>query len=427
MPTNTEKIILNALLDKFERRKAGSTRRVMLRPDQYVEYGLDYLVDREAFHEAVRVLSEGGYIELEWKPYKAGKSLNCVVLSKDRISEAYGYLGRLPKRTKNEEYLRELKDILDTFESEWIRDFIEDCITKLETEGKLSGLLSGDRKIRQDFYKLLKAVEDGVETSSRYLSMNLYGDSMTIERYHLSKLVSVARKHLDLDLDKKRVLDFLGIQNHPTEILVKGNFSYALGEGNVIDTSIHTYGTSINAHAIQVMEPLSINCTRILTIENKAPYYEYMKNAKEGELVIYLGGYYGKATRDFLKKIRPVIDPDTPLYHWGDVDPGGLRFFIKLCEILDRQVLPLKMDRDTYLDLLQQGTGSVGGPAEESERAEGKPMVRSHRGIHRRVVGNQIQAGAGTDTTLTLAGCLRKHRVLSGRIHEDNASRAHRS
>lgn len=282
MPTNIEKIILNALLDKFERRKAGSTRRVMLRPDQYVEYGLDYLIDKDAFHTATNTLAMAGYIEQEWKPYKKGKSLNCVVLSKDNVSESYKYLGRLPKGTKNEEYLKELKDVLEIYDSEWIRNFIRDCIAKLEVDGKLSGSLSGDKKIRTDFYKLLKAVEDGVETSSRYLSIYLYGDSMTIERYHLSKLVSVAKKYLDLDLDKKRVLDFLGIQNHPTEILIKGDFKYKLGEGNIIDTATHTYGTSINAHAIQVMEPLSIKCTRILTIENKAPYYEYMKKCRGG-------------------------------------------------------------------------------------------------------------------------------------------------
>lgn len=349
MPSNIEKIILNALLDKFERRKKGSTRRVMLKPDQYVEYGLDYLVEKEVFHKSVYDLEKQGYIELEWNPSKKYKSLNCIVLSKNMVQKTYGYLGRLPKGTKNEEYLKELKGVINTFHSEWIRSFISDCIDKLEYEGKLSGSLSGDEKIRKEFYQLLKAVEDGVETSSRYLSTALYGDSKTLERYHLSKLVTVARKYLDLDLDKKRVMDFLGIQDHPTEILIKGGFRYKLEKNTIIDTAIHTFGTSINAHAVQIMEPLSVTCNRIMTIETKTTYYEYIKNAEEGELVIYLGGYYGKTTRDFLNKFRNIISADTPLYHWGDVDSGGLRFFIKLCEILNRQVLPVKMDRETYL------------------------------------------------------------------------------
>ena len=354
MPANIEHIILNALLDRFERRRTGSTRRVMLKPDQYVEYGLDYLVDRESFHEAAAYLEQDGYIEIEWESGQEGKSVNCVVLSRDSIAESYKFLGRLPKGTKNEEYLRELKGVLDDYHSDWIRSFIQACIRKLETEGKLSGSLSGDEKIRRQFYQLLKAVEDGVETSSRYLSIHLYGDSKTLERYHLSKLVTIAKKYLDLDLDKKRVLDFLGIQNYPTEILMKGNFRYQLGERNIIDTSMHTYGTSINAQAVQIMEPIDIDCTRILTIENKAPYYEYIKNAEEGELVIYLGGYYSKATRDFLKKFKEVIKPETPVYHWGDVDSGGLKFFIKLCENLNRQALPIRMDRETYLQYYSQ-------------------------------------------------------------------------
>jgi hypothetical protein len=376
MPAKIEQIVLNALLDRFERRKEGSTRRVMLRPDQYVEYGLDYLVDKKTFHAAVINLASEGYIEIEWKHDQEGKNLSCVVLSRDYVLESYTYLGRLPKGTQNEEYLNELKGVLDNYHSEWIRDFIQDCITILEVDGKLSGSLSGDKKIRGDFYLLLKAVEEGVETSSRYLSTRLYGDSKTLERYHLSKLVTVAKKYLDLDLDKKKVLDFLGIQNHPTEILIKGDLSYRLGDGNVIETAMHTFGTSINAHAIQMMEPISLSCSRILTIENKATYYEYIKKAEEEEeLVIYLGGYYGKATRDFLKKLRPIITPEIPFYHWGDVDPGGLRFFISLCEILNRQVLPMRMDRETYLQYYSQELGLTEDQLKKVEQLKSSPWA----------------------------------------------------
>ena len=147
------------------------------------------------------------------------------------------------------------------------------------------------------------------------------------------------------------MLEHIGILSTPEEILVCGSMVYWIN-GNELDTKYHIYGTSLNSETVAVAEISGISASRILTIENKATYYEYIKIASEDELVIYLGGFFGKTTRVFLEKLSAFIDInslDINFFHWGDIDLGGLLIFEYLCQVIKRQVMPYNMDRVTYL------------------------------------------------------------------------------
>lgn len=75
-------------------------------------------------------------------------------------------------------------------------------------------------------------------------------------------------------------------------------------EDNVIDYQSFIYGASMNSQTIKSFEIRGLKVTRVITIENKANYLEYIdKNKDDNALVIYFAGFYSPVKRIFLQKI----------------------------------------------------------------------------------------------------------------------------
>jgi hypothetical protein len=63
-------------------------------------------------------------------------------------------------------------------------------------------------------------------------------------------------------------------------------------------------------------------------------------------LALYSGGFASPAALALLHAVRAAV-PAIGLYHWGDLDPGGLRILAHLRGSLG-DVRPLAMDRATF-------------------------------------------------------------------------------
>lgn len=348
MSKNLNKCILNQLVDRYEHSNKELGRRVIINTSKFRNYDLSDPIAKKAFHQSVFELESLGYITYEWERFEKGNLLMRLILNTENMVNVYAYLNRIPKDKQCSIYEKEMTSWMQQFKSHWILTFIEDVITELNEKECLSSKLSAVYEERQEFFRILRAIDQGVEMSARYLSAKLFGDSKTFEKVHRGKLISIAKRYLQLDLEKDQILEYLGIMQNPEEILFRGKIIYQL-DNAYIDSSDYRYGNSLNMATVKNMAIKEVQCHRVLTIENKATYYEYIKKASTYELVIYLGGFFGNTTRLFLNKLKECLPSTVEFYHWSDIDLGGLQIFKYLCEVLNTQVHPFNMDAQTYL------------------------------------------------------------------------------
>jgi hypothetical protein len=83
----------------------------------------------------------------------------------------------------------------------------------------------------------------------------------------------------------------------------------------------------------------------VLTIENYASFNRHVRELEDGGLVFYTGGFASAGVVSLLTWVLHNLDDAIPFFHWGDVDPGGLRIFRYLEEILPRPPQPHLMNR----------------------------------------------------------------------------------
>jgi len=94
------------------------------------------------------------------------------------------------------------------------------------------------------------------------------------------------------------------------------------------------------------MMRLRIQPPALVTVENFASFNRYVREIDDGALVVYTGGFAATGVVELLKLLLAVLEPRVPFFHWGDIDPGGLRIFRFLEENLPRAPVPHLMNRD---------------------------------------------------------------------------------
>jgi hypothetical protein len=347
--TVLEKRILTMLLEAYERKSEGSAKRTIIKADKFEDYDLNQIDRKKNFINTVKNLSDRELIKFEWKRYEKDNLLERIILIEAQLDVIYEMLGRKTKPEKTAALLKELLSYQERVKCQWIQTFLEDERNHILSNSSWTSIWPETETLRSEFVDLLSAVDERQESAMRYLSVRLYSDSKKLEKMYKSKLISVARKYLPLRLDDEEVLAYLGIMLNPTEILVYGAFEYTL-HGSRITTASHLYGTSINLQTVKHMTALSMPNTRVLTIENKSTYYEYIKTRPKGVFVIYLGGFFGSAAAEFLLKLHKL--EHLYFYHWSDIDLGGFRIYRYLKSLLGESVQPLGMDSLTYMNYL---------------------------------------------------------------------------
>lgn len=185
------------------------------------------------------------------------------------------------------------------------------------------------------------------ELTERLFSTRYLGNSKTFELHVRSRLLTILKVYGDVELDDDQLLASVGIVRNYDELLLKGHLTIQV-DGSWLNLEPFRYGTSLNPETIRRIQDIRLVGSPVLTIENKAVYYERIKQAKEDEIVIYLGGFFGKYTRHFIEKINAAA-PEAVFHHWGDIDLGGFMIYDTLKHILGERLHPLYMDLDTLM------------------------------------------------------------------------------
>lgn len=316
---------LHKLLDQYEKSKTftGSNQVNQSFAKRVGELFPKYLDDSEYeffcdVNEALKALAMDGYVSLKMQRENIVEK---VILNQEMLSECYRFLKRLPKKEENSS----LEECLEVYAGVDILDrYVEVQQQRIAKNHKVE-YYDGDLKEFGDLLLLCRSLlENEEEIYVRDFSVRLFRDSKRVE-----KLASKAKALLfqysgDAFVEKENVLEECGVVNTPTYICMKGNAKLYLRD-QMIDLSRMQGDIALSTASLKEVTRVEICGNRVLTIENLTTFHDYSVE-KDGDFVIYLGGFHNRTKRDFLK----FLYQDNPMQkyrHFGDIDAGGFYIF----------------------------------------------------------------------------------------------------
>ena len=389
---NYEQELLHRLMDKYEKSKAFLTgvftRKIALTAAQedWIQRRMENMEEKRLFFAVLKDLKESGLIDYSWERFEQGNLVDKIWLVPDEaaVRGCYKRLGRRPAREEAEalaELIREYRRQLATENS--LARFLADYEEELRAKGQIRQYFTHEPELNENILKCLIFMEQNQgEQMERLMSSSLYGDSKYFERHVKSKVLIILRA-LKRREQEEGISDSMpeddelllekGVVRWPEILEFTGRLRVALDDGNVIDYGPQIRGAYINSETVKHAVSVEAEGIRkVLFIENKANYVWYIsQNHSRGELVIYHGGCYSPMkgrwfrmvyegcrrqalTADFLAGEDSRAEdasqaaehfPMVKYLHWGDIDVGGFRMFVRLKGQIVPELMPYRMDR----------------------------------------------------------------------------------
>jgi len=362
------RIILEKLLDTFEKsmhysKESQTNRRVILKCDSkhFPEYKYDDYEIRDDINKIIYNLKSNRLIDFSWE--RKNYIVKEVWLNVDNVQTSYQYINRRSKSDLVSEVCFIIKECKKNINFNWIGTFLSTECDKIENSKKLTGIWKKEIIIIEDFLKTLAAIDslNRNSISMRAFSVNLFSDSKYFERTIKSIIIPILKenepvlKDIDGDIDDREILTQVGIIMMPEVFEFSGNIKIQFING-ILDFSVMQKGACINSYSAgEIINIEYINIERVLFIENKTNYTEYIqKNKSNSELVIYHGGFYSPAKRDFISIFQKFAS-NVSFYFWGDIDYGGFKMFNRLKSNLIPDLKPYNMSASEYLKYIDFG------------------------------------------------------------------------
>lgn len=324
-------LILNKLIDKYERSAQsydlGAKRRaisLLVEKDTiFKKYWVaDHYLYREEIEREVKSIEKEGYIVAIYK----NDLLKTLTLQVDRVDDIYLYLKREAKKEKG---LKELSLIeLELKQTDTV-SVAHAFLLKMQNLLKEHTSHEKYFKSFEDLKLLLamiKAIEENdEEILLRNFSKKHFKDSKLLEKY-ASKILSLFN-----EFDTFQYVSFFElcakhyINKHSGYAYIKKGVVLKINE-QVIDLDKLATDLALSDNAIDEMNILQVNASKVYTIENLTTYHCFNDN---DSIVIYLGGYHNHTKRIFLKKLHEA-KRNLKWFHIGDIDWGGFEIFFHL-------------------------------------------------------------------------------------------------
>ena len=380
--------LLGRLLDKAEAQQSPvAARRPQIRvTDQvvrgYVSGGMDPDV-RVELHATLEHWQSGGLLDLKWVRFEAGNLLERIYLTERGAAEGFQLLGRLSKADVVQTARRNLTEVFDALSVDWMRLWLTDALAALDERATVPGhLLPADpEKLGWLLQSLTGIVDKGdEELAMRVFSKRYLLDSKLFERHVKSWVAKLYRKYGAQGVEAWTASEFASLgpvaspftrlraadtadsadtadmtnPDHPRLDSIYGELlsdDDALAEigivisgedisfcgpltlmvaGHMVDCSVFPRGLSLDSATLLDALIVNLPVQRILSIENKANYRHYIaQERQDDELVVYAGGFHSPHKRKFLAKLRESLfsaprQSEPSLWHWGDLDYGGI-------------------------------------------------------------------------------------------------------
>lgn len=315
---NYDKIILNKLIDKYERSKSFTGQNSVRQnfsvkiADLFPEYADDAeYAAFAAINESVDRLGERKFVSCQ-------KQRNGVIISVslvlDSLDKSYAYLSRTPKKDTH----MLLKEVMNRYigKNEVLSRYCNEQLKRIENN-KSVGHFDGDFDSFENMLKVLSEVFNvQSETLQRDFSIKVLGDSKAFEKIK-SKVVSILYEYGDFP-EKETLLEELNIIRNPGHVYFKGAGRIKIN-GQVIDFRRMCGDLAISSSLLKSIEEIMVTGDSVMTIENLTTFNAF---SDINVFAIYLGGYHNTDRRDFIRKVYEQ-NHDKRFLHHGDIDAGG--------------------------------------------------------------------------------------------------------
>ena len=379
------KLILNTLLDKYERSATfrGENKvvqRFQLKPGELfpryqddAEY--EFFVSLNGDLEALKEL---GFAELEKSRGRVGK----VILNTQSAAEIYHAVGRKPKKdlltelaSFHDEQRKRLADLSER-EDAWqdIIDALDAYLDEQQTrmkDGKIPEHFDRNLENYRDLWKcLLCLVTMDEEIFIRDLSVRLYQDSKRLEQLK-GKISAILYKYGRFS-EKEKVLEECGVIRNPSYVMIKGP-AIIFFEDQQIDIGKLHGDLAFSSRTLSDVLNVQVYGCRLVTIENLTSFHRF--EPKGDSVAVYLGGYHNKNRRELLKQIYKN-NTDIAYFHFGDIDAGGFYIYEHLRKRTEIPFQLWKMDTDTLKEYIKFARKLTSNDIRRLKRIRGEYLSR---------------------------------------------------
>lgn len=261
------------------------------------------------------------------------------------------HLGCTPSAVAASRHRAELSPSIAGAAASWVEVTLDQIESRWSRGEAAYRLGPGETQSAAEFLSLLAAISADLAKGldARTFSLKVTGDSKAFDR-HATRIASVLSHQFDETTNDVDVLwKRIGLERFGHPVHVRGPVRIERDGHILVDclappfASVHP---EMRAHMKLITPP-----THLLTIENYTSFNRYVREIDDGSLVVYTGGFASAGTIDILRSLISYLDTSIPILHWGDIDPGGLRIFRFLEEVLPRPPKPHLMQRqlaETY-------------------------------------------------------------------------------
>lgn len=360
MNDEIQRKLIMALLDKYERSSffrtgAAPTKRILLKlyengKCEFPDYNIENGEQRIRINESVQALAQKGFVHFEWMKGEENHILSKIWLSTEKLQDAYFFINRQPQNDFLSKVEAELAACMESVGSQWIKDYLQDIRGYIRQKRKLHGLIPENAQDRNALLQALRYIDTNGDNEllKRVFSVRCFGDSKHFERVVQKRLLRIVKKYFDCDdqATDEQLLNLIGIVKYPEQFEFCGPLSLDSPDGKSLDFSGLSGGSAIYGRDMAVARiVLSPKARCILSIENKANYFDYIsKHRQPDELVVYHGGPYSPSKKIFLQAIA-YASGALPWYHWGDIDYGGFSMLARLRSEVSASIRPYRMNK----------------------------------------------------------------------------------
>lgn len=355
IPSADTKVIINVLLDVFERREASSIRaiKVKLRELNLPAYFSQQDPEpRMITNQQMQMLANANLIQLHWLKGEENHLLESVVLNhaqRPTHDELYTLLNRVPlsnQRSQLESLL--LADKFRFTKDDWRARALNQVLDKIRAGKSPSPFSLSASDFNSDLLAALLALSAlQAETPHRVFSVRAFNDTKRFDdlRPALIRLARQANPEWKL-LTNEDLLREINLVANPGYIHLSGNWQLTTTDGEVL--SLNRFSPSIGFPAAQIafIQTVVIHADSVLCIENLTSFYEYIRTTPLSTpyATICLMGNPSPAIRRLLR----LIPEETKVKLWSDMDYGGFNILSHLRKEVSAHVEHFMMDIATF-------------------------------------------------------------------------------
>lgn len=344
--------ILTTLLDRYEQPERQTVVRARLSEKAYPDYyARSDAGPRQTANQIFQQLADQGILHLHWQKWERGNWLTAVDLQPEQADALYALLQRTPRPLQT----AALRDMLavQTPAAAWFATFLAWAAQQLSQQRSPAPLNLTDPRWNADLLSALDTIAQLQHpTSERALSVRLFADSKRLAPLR-SAIVAVLRRcdpqAAQFGDDDRALLQAHMLQRIPEYVPIAGpivlHCATDADQPSLLDLAGFSAGLALPSTTLQTCQVPACHARAIITVENATSFHELLAVRPPDVLAIYIGGFASPATLHLLRAVREAA-PALHWYHWGDLDPDGLRILAHLRSHLS-DIQPLAMDSAT--------------------------------------------------------------------------------